>query len=119
MEKDAAVKVARQRLSVLEMAETLVKAAEGLLGRYTGDEKFAKVCEWFEARGIKANDAVKQMIYNTWLELNTQMIELGLKEGSTSKASETSSETDNRMAEDTGSTADDPFADTDEAVRLE
>ena len=77
------------------------------------EKKFAKVCEWFEARGITVTDTIKQMIYNAWLELNNQMIELGLKEASTADDSGGST------AEDDGSTADDVFTDTDQAVQIE
>ena len=90
---------------LLWLAKILVNAAEVTLGRFVGSEKWAKVCEWFEARGITVTDEVQQMIYNAWQELNNKMIELGLKEATT---------------DDSGSEAtDDPFADTNDAVAIE
>ena len=86
---------------LLWLAKILVNAAEVTLGRFVGSEKWEKVCEWFEDRGITVTDEVKQMIYNAWLELNDKMIELGLKE-----------------ADDDEST-EDPFEGSDTAVSIE
>ena len=74
--------------NMLWLAKILVNAAEAALGRFKGSEKWAKVVSWFEKRGVTVTDEVQQMIYNAWWQLNTQMIELGLKEASTDEVEE-------------------------------
>ena len=61
------------------LANILVNAAEVALGRYLGEDKRKLVKQWFVERGIAITEDVELMISSAWMELNNEMIMLGLK----------------------------------------
>lgn len=105
--------------NILWLARILVTAAESMLGRFVGSAKYAQVVAWFEKRHIKVTDEVKQMIYNAWWQLNSQMIELGLKDAAVEEDdAESGGAAEDGTTEDGGG-AEDPFAGTEEPVQIE
>lgn len=70
-----------QEKRLFDLAKQLVAAAEAELGRHTGSLKWEQVSEWLAIKGLNIDTIeVRQAVKAAWLDLNNEMIALGLKE---------------------------------------
>ena len=77
--KDVAVPWLKQR-NLLAAAQVAVEYAEGVVGRFNGEEKLQLALTILESRGWVKSDEVLQAVKAKWVELNLQQIAAGVKE---------------------------------------
>ena len=78
--KDVAVPWLEQH-RLLEAAKVAVEYAEGMVGRFNGEEKLRVALAVLESKGWVKSDAVLQAVKAKWVELDLQQIAAGVKEG--------------------------------------
>ena len=83
--KDVAVPWLRQR-NLLAAAQVAVEYAEGVVGRFNGEEKLRLALTIMESRGWIKSDEVLQAIKAKWVELNISQIAAGVKSAITNTA---------------------------------
>ncbi|NCC36316.1 MAG: hypothetical protein EOM24_30540 [Chloroflexia bacterium] len=77
--KDVAVPWLKQR-NLLTAAQVAVEYAEGVVGRFNGEEKLQLALTILESRGWVKSDEVLQALKAKWVELDLQQIAAGVKE---------------------------------------
>ena len=77
--KDVAVPWLKQR-NLLAAAQVAVEYAEGVVGRFNGEEKLQLALTIMESRGWVKSDEVLQALKAKWVELDLQQIAAGVKE---------------------------------------
>ncbi len=77
--KDVAVPWLKQR-NLLTAAQVAVEYAEGVVGRFNGEEKLQLALTIMESRGWVKSDEVLQVLKAKWVELDLQQIAAGVKE---------------------------------------
>ncbi len=77
--KDVAVPWLKQR-NLLTAAQVAVEYAEGVVGRFNGEEKLQLALTIMESRGWVKSDEVLQAVKAKWVELDLQQIAAGVKE---------------------------------------
>lgn len=76
--KDVAVPWLKQR-NLLTAAQVAVEYAEGVVGRFNGEEKLQLALTIMESRGWIKSDEVLQALKAKWVELDLQQIAAGVK----------------------------------------
>ena len=66
--------------NLLTTAQMAVEYAEGVVGRFNGEEKLQLALTIMESRGWVKSDEVLQAVKAKWVELNLQQITAGVKE---------------------------------------
>ena len=77
--KDAAVPWLKQR-NLLTAAQVAVEYAEGVVGRFNGEQKLQIALSIMESKGWVKSDEVLQAVKAKWVELNLQQIAAGVKD---------------------------------------
>lgn len=66
---------------LIELANEAVRYAEAELGRFNGEDKFNLALDYLKERGVNIEKKrTWQALKSAWLDLNYEMISLGLKE---------------------------------------
>ena len=84
--QDVAVPWLKQK-NLLEAAKVAVQYAEGVVGRFNGEEKLQLALTIMESRGWIKSDEVLQALKAKWVELDLAQITAGVK-GAISEATE-------------------------------
>ena len=77
--KDVAVPWLKQK-NLLTAAQVAVEYAEGVVGRFNGEEKLQLALTIMESRGWIKSDEVLQALKAKWVELDLQQISAGVKD---------------------------------------
>ena len=77
--KDAVIPWLKQR-NLLTAAQVAVEYAEGVVGRFNGEQKLQIALSIMESKGWVKSDEVLQAVKAKWVELNLQQIAAGVKD---------------------------------------